>query len=89
MTRLIVAAGLLAGAVTGLAAQAPSQQPPSDDIATLVSRLDLEKYKATIRSLTTFGDRREGTERNRKAVDWIEAQLASYGCETTFGIMRR
>ncbi len=30
-----------------------------------------------------FGDRRQGTERNRAAVDWIEAQLKSYGCTNT------
>jgi hypothetical protein len=30
--------------------------------------------------LTQFGDRRQGTERNREAVDWIEAQLRRYGC---------
>ncbi len=53
-----------------------------DDVRALVRRLDLEKYKATITGLTQFGDRREGTERNRKAVDWIEAQLKSYGCAT-------
>ena len=40
-------------------------------------------YKATIKGLTQFGDRRQGTERNRKAVDWIEAQLKSYGCTNT------
>lgn len=51
-----------------------------DPIRVLVSRLELEKYKATIKGLTQFGDRRQGTERNRKAVDWIEAQLKSYGC---------
>ena len=56
--------------------------PPPDDVRTLVGRLDLERYKATIKGLTQFGDRREGTERNRKAVDWIEAQLKSYNCET-------
>jgi len=59
----------------------PPQRPVAD-ITTLVSRLDLEKYKATIKGLTQFGDRRQGTERNRKAVDWIEAQLKSYGCTT-------
>lgn len=48
----------------------------------LVDRLDLERYKATIKGLTQFGDRRQGTERNRKAVDWIQAQLESYGCPT-------
>ncbi len=51
-----------------------------DPIRTLVGRLDLEKYKATIKGLTQFGDRREGTDRNRAANDWIEAQLKSYGC---------
>ena len=45
-------------------------------------RLDLESYKATIKGLTQFGDRRQGTDRNRAAVDWIEAQLKSYGCPT-------
>jgi hypothetical protein len=46
----------------------------------LVARLDLERYKATIKGLTQFGDRLQGTDRNRAAVDWIEAQLRSYGC---------
>ena len=54
--------------------------PGPDPIARLVARLDLERYKATIKGLTTFGDRRQGTDRNRAAVDWIEAQLKSYGC---------
>ncbi len=65
-----------------------AQQPAApaaaanDPVRTLVGRLDLEKYKATVKGLTQFGDRRQGTERNRKAVDWIEAQLKSYGCPT-------
>jgi hypothetical protein len=46
----------------------------------LVGRLDLERYKATIKGLTQFGDRRQGTDRNRNAINWIEAQLKSYGC---------
>ena len=54
-----------------------------DPVRTLVDRLDLEKYKATIKGLTQFGDRRQGTDRNRAAVDWIEAQLKSYGCTPT------
>jgi hypothetical protein len=45
--------------------------------------LDLERYKATIKGLTQFGDRRQGTSRNRAAIDWIEAQLKSYGCSNT------
>src|SRR5213594_1405016 len=54
--------------------------PGPDPIARLVARLDLERYKATIKGLTRFGDRRQGTDRNGAAVDWIEAQLRSYGC---------
>ncbi|MEA3245870.1 MAG: M28 family peptidase [Gemmatimonadota bacterium] len=52
-----------------------------DPVRDLVGRLDLERYKATIKGLTQFGDRRQGTKRNRDAVDWIEAQLRSYGCQ--------
>jgi len=54
-----------------------------DPVAAMVGRLDLAKYKATIKGLTQFGDRRQGTDRNRAAVDWIEAQLKSYGCTNT------
>lgn len=49
----------------------------------MVGRLDLERYKAILRGLQKFGDRRQGTSRNRAAVDWIEAQLKSYGCTNT------
>ena len=64
-------------------AQTPPAPPAAPDpVTTLVERLDLEKYKATIKGLTQFGDRRQGTDRNRAAVDWIEAQLKSYGCPT-------
>src|SRR5437762_13093488 len=60
----------------------PAQADSSRDsiIVQLVGRLDLERYKATIKGLTRLGDRRQGTDRNRAAVDWIEAQLRSYGC---------
>jgi hypothetical protein len=60
-----------------------SSTSDADPVATLVSRLDLERYKATIKELTRFGDRRQGTDRNRAANDWIEAQLASHGCTNT------
>jgi len=63
---------------------APVAAPKAPDpIAGMVGRLDLERYKATIKGLTQFGDRRQGTDRNRAAVDWIEAQLKSYGCSNT------
>ena len=67
---------------------AASGQPPAhadgadDPIAALVGRLDLERYKAVIQGLTQFGDRRQGTRRNREAVDWIEAQLQAASCPT-------
>jgi hypothetical protein len=63
--------------------QAAPPDTLNDPVRLMVARLDLEKYKATIKGLTQFGDRRQGTERNRKAVDWIEAQLKSYGCTPT------
>jgi len=65
--------------ITILATPAFAQDP----VKLLVDRLELEKYKATIKGLTQFGDRREGTERNRRAIDWIEQQLKSYGCIST------
>jgi hypothetical protein len=58
-----------------------AQQP--DPIPGLIGRLNLENYKATVKGLTQFGDRREGTDRNRAAIDWIEARLKSYGCTNT------
>ena len=64
-------------------AATPAVDTGRTDIRNMVARLDLEKYKATIKGLTQFGDRRQGTDRNRAAVDWIEAQLKSYGCTPT------
>jgi hypothetical protein len=61
----------------------PSGPAGDDPITVMVRRLELEKYKTTIKGLTQFGDRRQGTERNRRAIDWIEAQLKSYGCTNT------
>lgn len=58
-------------------------RPDEAAIRSLVARLDLDQYRATLKGLTQFGDRREGTDRNRAAIDWIEAQLKSYGCTNT------
>lgn len=85
MRRSLILAALISAVPASLLAQSGPTVPPKApvaDVTALVSRLDLERYKATIKGLTAFGDRRQGTERNRKAVDWIEAQLKSYGCET-------
>jgi hypothetical protein len=71
---------------SGLSAQRSGSQTARDQtvdpVQVLVARLELERYKATIKGLTEFGDRREGTDRNRAAIDWIEAQLKGYGCPT-------
>jgi hypothetical protein len=48
----------------------------------IVQRLDFDSYKNLIRGLTQFGDREQGTERNARAIDWIEAQLQSWGYTT-------
>src|SRR4029453_10198938 len=80
---LAAAGGVVVVGAVAIAAQQggqPQATPaPPDPVQILVDRLDLEKYKATIKGLTQFGDRREGTQRNRDAVAWIEAQLKSYG----------
>ena len=96
-TVAIVAVIVVLAGAAGVAAQvqAPPAVPPNlilgttlppaaeDPVRTLVGRLDLETYKATIKGLTAFGDRRQGTDRNRAATDWIESQLKSYGCTNT------
>jgi peptidase M28-like protein len=80
-----VALAMLVSLTNGARAQTGAQAAVGDTSAvrTLVGRLDLERYKATLKGLTQFGDRRQGTDRNRAAVDWIEAQLKSYGCTNT------
>src|SRR6266536_1913948 len=79
MTRPLVILVAAVAIPTLALAQTDSAKAP-DLIPQLVARLDLERYKATIKGLTNFGDRRQGTDRNRAAVDWIAAQLKSYGC---------
>jgi hypothetical protein len=66
---LVLAAGLSAQTVTA----------PPDPVGTVVSRLEIQKFKAHIKGLTQFGDRMQGTQRNRDAIDWIEKQLRSFG----------
>ena len=80
--KILVASSLALGLSAGML---PGQEEAAEneDVRTLVSRLDLEQYKATLKGLTQFGDRRQGTKRNRDAIDWIEAQLKAAGCTTT------
>ena len=88
----VVVVGSLLAACAGPAVE--EQQPaaafpvpaqpdsPDTEVAAIVGRLDLERYKATIEALATFGDRLAGTDRNQSAVEWIDAQLGNYGCAT-------
>jgi hypothetical protein len=76
---LFFAVAITADAETAAQTHAPAK---TDTPAILVARLSLDRYKTTIKGLTQFGDRRQGTRRNRAAIDWIESQLRSYGCPT-------
>ncbi|MEP6990992.1 MAG: M28 family peptidase, partial [bacterium] len=82
----LTACGLLATFGVPAMSQGVPSLPPAradtlnDPVRILASRLDLARYKATIKGLTQFGDRRQGTDRNANAVTWIETQLKSYGC---------
>jgi hypothetical protein len=49
----------------------------------MVDRLDLDKFKATIKGLTQFGDRRQGTDETRRRSIGLKTQLKSYGCANT------
>src|SRR3984893_6871930 len=63
--------------ITGLSAQTPVA--PFDASRSIVARLDLQRYKSHIKGLAQFGDRVQGTQRNRDAIDWLEKQLRSFG----------
>ena len=95
LTSLSVSAVVAVLTASPVLAQRPVLPPAvapidsTDPIALMVARLDLEKYKTTLKGLTQFGDRKQGTKRNRDAVDWIEAQLKSYGCSNTERIIYR
>ena len=79
----VLCLALISGRVEAQTPAAVAAADSADLIRFMVSRLDVDRYKATVKGLTQFGDRRQGTERNRAALDWIEAQLKSYGCTHT------
>lgn len=80
--RMLPLFALALASLSALAQTAQAKPVTPDPVKALVGQLELSRYKATIKGLTQFGDRRQGTDRNRAAVDWIEAQLKSYGCPT-------
>jgi acetylornithine deacetylase/succinyl-diaminopimelate desuccinylase-like protein len=72
--RFLIPALALASVVS---AQTPTV--PSDPVRAVVGRLDLQRYKAHIKGITQFGDRLQGTQRNRDAIAWLEQQLKNFG----------
>ncbi|MBC7671939.1 MAG: M28 family peptidase [Polaromonas sp.] len=80
VSALVVAFSVCASAQSATASNSVPTDSLTDPVRVLASRLNLTRYKATIKGLTQFGDRREGTDRNANAVTWIETQLRSYGC---------
>ena len=85
-SRMSIAAAALSLAALAVApdpGRAQESGEAADPVETLVARLTLDEYKATLEGLTQFGDRRQGTRRNRDAVDWIEETLESFGCTNT------
>src|SRR2546427_12124028 len=52
---------------------------PPDPLQEVVRGLELDRYNAHIKGLAQFGDRLQGTQRNRAAIDWLEKQLRSFG----------
>ena len=77
--RTVMVCGFLSIAITP-ASTSFAQQVETNPVRVLVDRLDLESYKSTLKGLTQFGDRRQGTTRNRDSLDWIEQQLIAAGC---------
>ncbi len=77
--------GLVAVACMGSTAWAQTPPgAPADPVAVLVGQLGASAgTRPSHQGPHQFGDRRQGTARNRQALDWIEAQLQSYGCTNT------
>src|SRR3954470_21367974 len=70
---------LLGIIVCTAALSAQTVNVPPNPLRAVVDRLELERYKAHIKGLTQFGDRMQGTQRNRDAIDWLDKQLRSFG----------
>jgi hypothetical protein len=70
---------LISGAAS---AQAP-QVSADPAVLGLVQRLDMQAFKRNIEELTQWENRVVGSAGNRAAVDWLVAQLESYGYQVT------
>jgi hypothetical protein len=80
---LVIIGSFLFMSMSGLsfAQQSSAEDLLEDPIKEMVGRLSLAGYKETLKGLTQFGDREQGTARNRNALDWIEAKLEEVGCQ--------
>src|SRR6516225_97061 len=72
--RFLIGTLIFASIVSGQTVNAPS-----DQVRTVIGRLELDRFKAHIKGLAQFGDRLQGTARNRDAIDWLEKQLKAFG----------
>jgi len=68
ISRIVATCSLISIAVAATSTSI-AQEAEVDPIKVLVSRLDLDSYKTTLKGLTQFGDRRQGTTRNSNAVE--------------------
>jgi hypothetical protein len=67
-------------AILACAAAVSAQTPSaSSDARAVVGRLELQRFKSHVKGLTQFGDRMQGTQRNRDAIAWLEKQLKDFG----------
>jgi hypothetical protein len=71
--------------LSGDATRLPSL-PAVDDslVRLLVSRVDAETVRATIRRLQDFRTRYSSSESLRQACAWMRGKLAEFGCDSTF-----
>ena len=76
---LVAAATALVILIACKDSAAPVVDDNAQNVESLVSQLSFDSYKAAILGLTQFGDRLQGTQRNLDALDWLEAELESYG----------
>jgi len=70
---------LLGSLILAVLASTQTTNIPPDRLQEVVRRLELDRYKTHIKGLAQFGDRLQGTQRNRDAIDWLEKQLRSFG----------
>ena len=78
-----IASFAFAAAIIAISCHSDNTSPGPDDVELAVEasveRLSLVNYKDAVFGLSSFGDRTQGTAANQSALDWLEAELESYG----------